>query len=171
LARLRENSRIPRPSPDFPEIRVLHFHGLSELVKKQGHEELLYRFKDYKITRKEIDENFENIVMTVRPNWAMQRILDGFQNLNGGTLIYSQWSGYKKEEKTKNFIDSLAAQGVTVKDIHTSGHADLAGLKQMVKTLQPKNLVPIHTFEGDEYEKLFTGTNVVMVNDREEVAI
>jgi len=29
---------------------------------------------------------------------------------------------------------------------HTSGHADIADLKRLVKALSPKRLVPIHSF-------------------------
>jgi len=41
----------------------------------------------------------------------------------------------------------------------------------MIEVLKPKNLVPIHTFEGDEYGKIFTGTKVQKINDNETVTI
>ena len=58
---------------------------------------------------------------------------------------------------------------MTEKQIHTSGHADRDALKRMVEVLKPKNLVPIHTFEGDEYKKIFAGTKVLRINDNEAV--
>jgi ribonuclease J len=58
-----------------------------------------------------------------------------------------------------------------IKDIHTSGHADLAGLREMVQVVKPKHLVPIHTFEGDRYAALFPETNVLRVKDKEIVKI
>jgi ribonuclease J len=60
---------------------------------------------------------------------------------------------------------------MAIKDIHTSGHVDIAGLKKMVEVLKPKNLVPIHTFERDEYRNIFTGINVLRANDKEEVTV
>ena len=60
---------------------------------------------------------------------------------------------------------------MTEKHIHISGHADRDALKRMVEVLKPKNLIPIHTFEGNEYEKIFTGTKVLQINDNEAVAI
>ena len=79
------------------------------------------------------------------------------------------WNGYKQEKTTKDFIDFLIDKGMTEIQIHTSGHADRDSLKRMVEVLKPKNLVPIHTFEGDEYEKVFLGTNVLLLNDKEVV--
>jgi hypothetical protein len=37
--------------------------------------------------------------------------------------------------------------------------------------VKPKNLVPIHTFEGERYTELFEGTHVRMVRDKETVEI
>jgi hypothetical protein len=37
--------------------------------------------------------------------------------------------------------------------------------------LETKNLVLIHTFEGDEYVKLFPGTHIVRPRDGEKAAV
>jgi ribonuclease J len=96
--------------------------------------------------------------------------ITNFRKLSGGTLIYSLWDGYKKEKYISDFLEYLSGK-VTIKDIHTCGYTDLAGLKKMVEAVNPKCIVPIHTFDGDEYEKLFAGTKVAILNDREEVTI
>ncbi len=80
------------------------------------------------------------------------------------------WSGYRKDTKTKEFIDYLTGRGMTDISIHTSGHADRNGLKRMVNVLKPKHLVPIHTFEGDEYQGIFSSVDVLRVNDGEVVS-
>jgi ribonuclease J len=36
----------------------------------------------------------------------------------------------------------------------------------MVEAIKPKNIVPIHTFSGSEYDKIFT-TPIVEMNDGE----
>jgi ribonuclease J len=58
-----------------------------------------------------------------------------------------------------------------IKDIHTSGHADLPGLKRLVDAVQPRHIVPIHTFEADSYAKLFDGYNIAIAKDRETINI
>jgi ribonuclease J len=160
---------LPYPSEKFPEIKVRFPSALVKMIINRGQGDLAYRFTQYKITTPEIIAQYKKVVVTVRP--SMTNDVTHFKKLSGGTLIYSQWGGYKKEKYVGDFLEYLSGKGMTIKDIHTSGHADLAGLKKMVEVLQPKCIVPIHTFEGDEYEKLFTGTKVKLANDREEVTI
>ena len=158
---------IPYPSKNFPEIKVFFPYRLSRMISNKGNERLLYRFKDYKITKEQIGEQFDKTVMIVRP--SMLKDLEYIKGLEKGIFIYSMWDGYKKEKTTKEFIDFLVGKGMTEKQIHTSGHADQDALKRMVEVLKPKNLVPIHTFDGDEYEKIFSGTKVLLINDNEAV--
>ena len=49
--------------------------------------------------------------------------------------------------------------------IHTSGHASIETLKKVVKTLNPKAIIPIHTFYPDNY-KIF-GHNIQQISDGE----
>ena len=158
---------IPYPSKSFHEIKVFFPYRLSRMISNQGNEKMLYRFKNFKITKDQIVEQFDKIVMIVRP--SMSKDLEYINNLENGTFIYSMWGGYKKEKTTRDFINFLVGRGMTEKQIHTSGHADKAALKKMVEILKPKNLVPIHTFEGAKYEKIFTGINVLRINDNEVV--
>jgi len=167
LKELSEFGAIPYPSKNFPEIKVFFPYRLSRMISNKGNERLLYRFKDYKITKEQIGEQFDKTVMIVRP--SMLKDLEYIKGLENGIFIYSMWDGYKKEKTTKRFIDFLVGKGMTEKRIHTSGHADRDALKRMVEVLKPKNLVPIHTFEGDEYENIFTGTKVLRINDNEVV--
>lgn len=167
LKELSKFGTIPYPSKSFHEIKVFFPYKLSRMISNQGNKEILYRFKDFKITKEQIGEQFDEIVMIVRP--SMLKDLEHIKNLENGTLIYSMWNGYKNEKTTKDFIDFLVDKGMTEKQIHTSGHADNAALKKMVEVLKPKNLVPIHTFEGAKYEKIFTGIKVLRINDSELV--
>ena len=169
LKDLSDFGAIPYPSKKFPEIKVFFPYRLSKMISSKGKEKLLYRFKDYKITKEQIDEQYNKTVMIVRP--SMLKDLGYIKKLENGTFIYSMWDGYKKEKVTKKFIDFLIDKGVSEKTIHTSGHADQNALKRMVDILKPKNLVPIHTFEGNQYEKIFTGTKVLQIKDKVVVTI
>ncbi len=169
LKDLSDFGAIPYPSKKFPEIKVFFPYRLSKMISIKGKEKLMYRFKNYKITKGKIDEQYDKTVMIVRP--SMLKDLEHITNLEHGCFIYSMWDGYKKEKATKEFIDFFVEKGMTETQIHTSGHADRNALKRMVEALKPKNLVPIHTFEGDEYKKIFTSTKVVRINDNEIVTI
>lgn len=169
LKKLSKFGKIPYPSKDFPDIRVFFPYRLSQMISRRGKEKLLYRFKGFKITREQIDEQFDRTVMIVRP--SMRRDLERLNKLKDGMFIYSMWNGYKKEKTTKGFIDFLIGRGMTEKQIHTSGHADRAALQRMVRVLNPEHIVPIHTFEGDGYQEVFKGTTVLQINDKETVTV
>jgi ribonuclease J len=160
---------VPFPSLKYPEIRVFYPYRLSLMIRRKGMLELLYKVRGRKITRKEISDDAENMVMVVRP--TMQSDLELIPNINGGTFIYSMWEGYLQEGKTVDFVEYLSSRGLTEHHLHTSGHADVETLKRLVEALQPKTLVPIHTFEADAYKKIFSNVNVRQVKDKEIVEI
>jgi ribonuclease J len=160
---------IPFPSKKYPEIRVFYPYRLSQMIRRKGMLELLYKVRGSKITRKEIIDDAENMVMIVRP--TMQSDLELIPNIDGGTFIYSMWEGYLYEERTKAFVEYLSSRGLTEHHLHTSGHADVETLKRLVDAIRPKNLVPIHTFEAGAYKKIFTNVNVRQVRDKEIVEI
>lgn len=62
-------------------------------------------------------------------------------------LIYSNWDGYYKiPEQVENNKSYKAFRDLfpNVVDIHTSGHADRATLKQVIETINPKEVIGIH---------------------------
>jgi ribonuclease J len=169
LKEIAHFGKIPHPSRDFPEIKVFYPKNLSNMIVRQGNQNLLYQFKPYKITKEQIDERSKDIMMTIRP--SMISDLEYLNCLSGGTFIYSMWSGYRKDKSTKDFIQFLVDKDMEDLTIHTSGHADCGGLKRMADVLKPKHLVPIHTFEGNEYQEIFTDTVVKRVEDKESVKV
>ena len=84
----------------------------------------------------------------------MEKDLDHIQDLKGGNFIYSMWEGYLQKKRTQGFIKYFEDKNFRVHHIHTSGHADVETLKQFVNAINPKNIVPIHTFHAEwESEK------------------
>lgn len=160
-----EFANVPHPDENNPNIKVIYPYRLSKRMVDLGYGQLLYDFKKYKITKPEIDANPEKYVLFVRP--SMKLDLEYLKNINGGNLIYSLWKGYLKKKDTNEFIEYLKSRNFNIRDdIHTSGHADVDTLKAMVKAINPKLLIPIHTFKPDEYKTTF-GVPVVELNDGE----
>lgn len=156
-------NNLPYPSRKFPQIKVFFSsYASNRMVKELGKQEL-YNFQPYKITKDEIDNNFSNIVMIVRPSLMVH--LKGLKNIDNGNLIYSLWEGYKTKGSTKTFIEYLINdRNFTYHYIHTSGHADLDTLKDLVNGINPNKLIPIHTFKKDEYNKLFNKPIVKLID-------
>jgi ribonuclease J len=153
LKELSDFAGIPYPSKDFENLKVMFPFYTSRRLKNEGNEEVLYQFKNYKITKEEISNQSEKIVMIVRP--SMQKDLEKINGIDGGNLIYSMWEGYLQKSNTKKFIDYLTNRKFSIHKIHTSGHAETKTLKKMVEAIKPKYIVPIHTFEGDKYKDIF----------------
>jgi len=163
------NKNIPSAGA-FPEIKVYFPYWLTKRMIKFGKKnETIVPFKYFKLGKDKIDEQADNLVMVVRP--AVQSDLEKYlHKYDDGCFIYSMWDGYKEQPgKIKDFLEFIKAKGMTVKDIHTSGHANLDGLRKMAEAVNPKHLVPIHTFEGDNYAKHFPGVDVLRVADKETV--
>lgn len=164
LKELSEFAKIPFPSKEFKNLKVMFPYKTSRRLNNEGNVKILYQFKNYKITKEEISEQSDKIVMIVRP--SMQKDLENINDIDGGNLIYSMWEGYLQKSDTKKFLEYLTNRNFTIHKIHTSGHADSETLKQMVEAIKPKNIVPIHTFKGSYYKKIFS-TQIVEVNDGE----
>ena len=139
LKELSEYAKIPYPSEKFKDMKVIFSYFTSRRLKKERNEKILYQFKDFKITKEEISNRSDNIVMVVRP--SMQKDLGYISGIEGGNLIYSMWEGYLKKPNTKKFVDYLINREFTVHKIHTSGHADFRTLKKMVDAIKPENIV------------------------------
>jgi len=160
LDALRDFARIPYPSSQYPNLRVFFPYWLSRRLSDSGHVDMLYRFKRFKITRRELDEQQSTVLMLVRPSMIsdLKKI-----NFTSGNFIYSMWSGYQKEPAMARLLNFARERDMEYHYIHTSGHAPLQTLKKLVDALQPKEVIPIHTFYPDEYQAL--GVKVRCIND------
>jgi ribonuclease J len=161
---------IPFPSRQaYPDVKVYFPKRLTDRMLELGKDETVWPFKANKIGKDKLDEMADKLVMVVRP--TVQNDLEYYlHNYADGCFIYSLWDGYKtKPGSTKDFLDFIKSKGMPIKDIHTSGHADLDGLKRMVNAVKPKNIVPIPTFEAKRYVELFPDNNVLKVKDKQTV--
>jgi ribonuclease J len=168
LSELAKFAKIPYPSKAFKNLRVIFPYFTCRRLKNTGHEALLYKYKEYKITKEEIDAEANKIVMVVRP--SMQKDLEKIPSLDGGNIVYSMWEGYLEKSSTKKFIGYLKKRNFAFHIIHTSGHADVKALNKMVDALKPKAIIPIHTFEGNKYAETFKFP-VIELSDGEEITV
>jgi ribonuclease J len=164
LKLISEFARTPYASVNFKNLKVIFPYYTSKRLAKEGNEKILYQFKNFKISKEEISNQPDKYVMIVRP--SMQKDLEKLTGLEGGNLIYSMWEGYMKKANTKKFLQYLENRKFTTRSIHTSGHADIDTLKKMVEAINPKNIVPIHTFNAGDYNKFFN-CPIVLLKDGE----
>jgi len=114
----------------------------------------MYRYKSYKITKQEISDRSEEIMMMVRP--SMLKDLRSIKNIEGATFIYSLWEGYLPDDAMQKMMRFIKKKKMKFYQVHTSGHAEMDTLKKMVEKLKPGKIILIHTFYPDKYGDLFS---------------
>lgn len=156
-------AKLPSILKGYSKLKVLYTHRLTTSLFKRGFDEMANKFAFKKISKKEISGNPSDYVLLVRP--SMQNDLEKIK-VENGNFIYSMWKGYKEQVSIKNFIEWLKNKDFIMQYIHTSGHADIATLKEFTDTINPKMIIPIHTFNKHDYRKIFS-QKVIELNDNE----
>ncbi|MBR5479495.1 MAG: MBL fold metallo-hydrolase [Clostridia bacterium] len=85
-------------------------------------------------------------VMCVRT--SLLRYMKGLSkkmSFKEGVLVYSFWSGYKETEDMQRFLSECKNLGLKIVTLHTSGHADYETIQKLVNTVNPNEIIPIHT--------------------------
>jgi len=149
------------PQFNWRNIRVKFYKNQADALVEKVSTKLLYHYNTKKIELSEINKNKSKFLMLARDNSIFPRILNGIENSEGAKIIYSMWNGYLTDE----FKEYCAKKGLSIEDVHTSGHATVEDLQAFAKALKPRYLVPIHTFEAQRYPGLFK--NVKLLKDGE----
>jgi len=84
--------------------------------------------------------------------------------------VYSMWPGYlERNLSLKKMQMYFNEQGCAFHYLHTSGHARLSDLKRFVEALQPKTLIPIHTYHPNLFQDFFSNVQTVENGERIEI--
>lgn len=146
--------KLPYPGkPGFDDVRVWYPKWLTDRLRETGRGDIPLRYQPREMTKPEMAADLGKVMLFVRP--GMETDLRNIDGLAGSTLLYSLWEGYREKYKTRRFLEAVEALGIRVTSLHTSGHADLPALRRMADTLQPRKIIPIHTFNRDAYGDLF----------------
>jgi ribonuclease J len=145
------------PQFDSKNIRIKFLKSHADTLADSGYGDLLFVYNRSKIDMFEINRKKNKILMIARDNSVFPNIVKKIDNIEGSMVIYSLWEGYL----TDKFRDYCAKKGLTIEQVHTSGHAVAEDLKRFAGALKPKVLIPIHTFEGTSYPGLFQNTIIL----------
>ena len=145
--------------------------------KRKGGDKYVNKFgddKDYKELLRKIGKNKIKTYDINKSNNSTDKFLmiirDGnfetIQKLNGyddnSIVIYSMWEGYLEESAELNdFINKMKEKGKYYY-AHTSGHSDIKSIKVLVKKLNPKKLIPVHTLGAKYFKEIFSTENPEM---------
>ena len=135
------------------------FSNVRMFLTNQNKYEILENYKKNKIGRKgTVNSNF---MMCVRSSMKqyLENYPEGF-SFEGCTMFYSMWEGYKKEKNMKEFLEFMEEKGVKIISLHTSGHADEKDFDKLIKKVEPKIIIPVHT-ENSEWFKKYKNCEVI----------
>ena len=160
------NNKIPQFN--WPQIKIYIPDWERGLIANTQKFDLLEDYKPNRVFLDYIQKNKKNIVMLLRssivPDLEQQPDI-----LSDANCIYSMWEGYFLEKNSEQIRVLLDNNKIRLSFIHTSGHADVPTLQRLVQAIQPKHVIPIHTFEATRYPELFP--NVEIKQDGEKWAI
>ena len=145
------------PQFDWKNIRIKFFRYHAGVLAKAGLKELLYLYNQHKIDMGEINQDKHRVLMLARDNSIFPNIVKNIDDSRGSAIVYSMWEGYL----TEDFEQYCNQNGLTIEHVHTSGHATLEYLNAFFAALNPKTLVPIHTFEAQKYPVLFERVRIL----------
>jgi len=151
------------PQPGFKDFHVFIPKFQRILIKKRELFDLPISVAFCRVYPEKFPVLASSSVILFRPSMARDLELAGC--LEGANLIYSLWPGYLKDERYHWLNEWLEKHHIPLIHCHTSGHAPVADLKRLAKAISAKRLVPIHSFEPNEYQQLFE--NVEVRNDGE----
>ena len=141
-------NNLPHPSTDYPNIKVFYPYRLTKKIFDEIGENYARQFSAYRISRRRLEQIQNKVVMICRPSMLADLKSSRLKN---GVFFYSLWSGYRTSEYQQRFESELLNMGFSIETMHTSGHASVTDIKQLIDELSPKRVVPIHTMKPEEF--------------------
>lgn len=155
--------------------------------RNKWEKQILEKFEEQTVDPKEIDRNPGSYLLCFS-FWDMKNLLD--INPEGGRYIYSTSEAFSEEQKLDverlwNWLQyfNLEAIGFGVKKendqtklefesgYHCSGHATPEQLLEMIDTIDPEIVIPVHTENPEFFKKNLTTRNVEILKDGNKITI
>ena len=109
-------------------------------------------------------------VLIARPSPRFDKLID--QIPGEKKKVLSMWNGYVKEGSdayNENLAKSLDAD---FDYMHTSGHIDMADLREVFRLLHPRGIIPIHTDNPEGFAKFFSDEwSIIVLNDGDSMSL
>ncbi|MCX6152710.1 MAG: MBL fold metallo-hydrolase [Candidatus Kapabacteria bacterium] len=164
---LSKYGSFPTPLKGYSNMKVLFIPYLLNKLIRNNRMDLVEPFEKYEIQTNQISNAPEKYIMLFRP--SMKTEINEIA-WSGGQLVYSMWEGYKQKQDSMEFLNYFTSQNFEIIDLHSSGHADEATLVEFVNAINPKYIIPIHTFHKNQYPSVFS-QEVKILNDNELLEI
>jgi len=155
-------ANIPRPTRD-KGIRV-YFNAT---FRKKDIDRLNHLFERDRIELDEVLADPAKHLMAFRP--SMTALDFNGQLPQRARVLYGYWPGYLKNPDWIELQRQVTEIGGDFIRAHASGHIYTADLRELVNALNPKTVIPIHTFEPGMFGDFFPA--VQLLRDGEPFAL
>ena len=140
------------PQPGWEKVAVKFWRNHARTLAEEGHEDFLYEHRDARIDLEEIAARPGNYLLHARDNSLFPVIAERLPDPAAIDIYWSMWQGYYRAgSRVRDYAERY---GIEVVHLHTSGHAGITHLRQLVEALSPKKLLPVHTFHPGKFETL-----------------
>lgn len=126
-----------------------------------------HRFSRWHVSRPQVMSMADRVCMLVRPSLLTD--LRKMPALRGGQLIYSMPASFRATASQKRLEHLMLVRGTTIVPLHTSGHARIIDLNQLVERLAPKNFRLVHELQPALQKQLKNPVQVL--RDQETIEI
>jgi len=154
-------------SPNIPQFdwgeNISVFFVPNSYTERLSEDKSLFKFKSAKITYEEIKAIRNRAV--IKDSYNTRKIFAKRKDMINSILIYSMWEGYLKESK-----EFWEKHQVPIIEVHSSGHAYIEELKDFVRAMKPRYIIPVHTFYPEKYSEYFEG-NIKLLKDKDTVEL
>jgi ribonuclease J len=147
-------TKVPQPTVEAG-MRVY----FNRAFEKPKYERISQLFQTNRIALNEILAEPAKYVMVFRPSMTKLDFAGQLPALC--RCLYSYWAGYLKNPDWVELQERVAQAKGDFVPAHTSGHIYIKDLIQLVKALDPKRIVPIHTFEPQAFQSHFNNVQVL----------
>ena len=151
ILRATGNDNVPQGT--WKGVRVYLPEFQRRDVKRKKLFDIVNRYRTNRILPENLAKEAEQSVLLFRPRMAGD--LESAECLKNASLVYSLWEGYLQMDSQRSFLEWLERKKIPMVQVHTSGHASVLDLKRFAKGLNPRVLVPIHTFHPESYHSIF----------------
>lgn len=160
---LEATGNVNLPQSAWPDVALYVPQAQRLQIKENAWFDLLKRHSANRIFIEHLHQASNKSTLLFRPLHRFDLERGGC--LSGAIYIYSQWEGYWEQGSYDMVKDWLIRHSIPKHSIHTSGHASPGELQRLVSAINPRSVVPIHSFHPDKYPELFP--NVETHNDGE----
>jgi ribonuclease J len=152
IARATGIDNIPRPAPAWPKIRSYLPRWQAIRIKQAQAFDRLDDINPYRIFPEHLAQQPERYVMLFHRSEGERLATAGA--LDDATCTWSLWSGYLNEPSGQLLTAFLDEHCIPLRQRHTSGHASIDDLRRLARALDPRRVVPIHTFATSDFAQI-----------------